>query len=444
MLRLRGRIQHYDWGSNTALPAFTRSRPDGKPWAEIWYGSHHSSPSVVSEASPWFDGGGTVEALAPRPLDEYLDQQPRGPEGEGRSTLPFLAKLLAASRALSLQVHPSREVADRRFREQVAAGEPKSQWLYSDNMHKPETLLALVPTTALVGFRDHSAIRSDLEALDVASLRAIAELLGPQPEDLKRAFERALRLPGDQLEDALRRISEHQPSGPRGSAASVDDWLKAGRAPQYVEDLSSAADDAGADTGRAFGILDSVDTAKLLLDQYPGDVGVVGSLFLNAIELAPGQALSLGAGVVHGYMSGGGLEVMACSDNVLRAGLTSKRVAIDELLDVVDFRVAPPLVDSPAVTRVGSADSGWTVLDYPAHFAEYTTKCFQVNGFPESLTVGGAEPGLVIGLAGSVVVESGDGRMSLAPGDAAFLSGGEIVTLEAEQGAVAYITTPRA
>ena len=42
-------------------------------------------------------------------------------------------------------------------------------------------------------------------------------------------------------------------------------------------------------------------------------------------------------GNLHSYLGGVGIELMASSDNVVRGGLTTKHMDVDELLAVVDF-----------------------------------------------------------------------------------------------------------
>jgi mannose-6-phosphate isomerase len=80
-----------------------------------------------------------------------------------------------------------------------------------------------------------------------------------------------------------------------------------------------------------------------LIDRYPSDPGVLVTLLLNHVVMAPGESLFIEAGIVHAYTSGFGVEIMASSDNVLRAGLTPKHIDIPELLQVADFSpVAPP------------------------------------------------------------------------------------------------------
>ena len=84
---------------------------------------------------------------------------------------------------------------------------------------------------------------------------------------------------------------------------------------------------------------------RRLADRYPGDPSVAVTLLLNLVQLAPGQAISLGPGNLHAYLDGAGIELMGASDNVVRGGLTTKPVDVDDLLRVLD----PTPIDHPVI-----------------------------------------------------------------------------------------------
>jgi mannose-6-phosphate isomerase len=97
-----------------------------------------------------------------------------------------------------------------------------------------------------------------------------------------------------------------------------------------VAALARRAAAAHAESGPLF-------AARLAAEDFPGDVGVVLSLLLNHVRLEPGEAIYLGAGNVHAYLRGSGVEIMANSDNVLRCGLTPKHIDVQELLKITEF-----------------------------------------------------------------------------------------------------------
>src|SRR5215471_6869372 len=74
--------------------------------------------------------------------------------------------------------------------------------------------------------------------------------------------------------------------------------------------------------------------------EHPGDLGVVASLLLRHAMLRPGEAVFLPAGGLHCYLHGTGVELLANSDNVVRAGLTGKHIDVPELLKCDEGTVA--------------------------------------------------------------------------------------------------------
>ncbi|MEE2046703.1 mannose-6-phosphate isomerase, class I, partial [Nocardiopsis tropica] len=300
MHRLTNQVRPYAWGARTAIPRLLGADPDGTPQAELWLGAHHGAPSTAHCE----DG--------PRPLPRLIADDPRRVLGHGTAErfgarLPFLLKFLAAEAPLSLQVHPDATRARAGFDAEERAGIPLDapHRNYRDPHHKPELLLALEPFEALCGFREPAATGAELRGLtcELAVLLR-ADLAVPDTHAaLRAALTRLLTLPDGSRERLLDEfVAEWSASGPRGAHGDI------------VADLAV---------------------------RYPGDPGAVASLLLNRVTLGPGQALFLPAGNLHAYLQGTAVEVMASSDNVLRAGLTAKHVDAPELLDVVDFSVLP-------------------------------------------------------------------------------------------------------
>ncbi|GAA2373100.1 mannose-6-phosphate isomerase, class I [Nonomuraea africana] len=275
-------VKHYDWGSHTALATLTgRPSPSPEPEAEMWLGAHPSGPSVLVER-----GG--------RTLDAAIADDPEGELGAETVTrfgarLPYLLKLIAVDRVLSLQVHPSAEQAE--------AGHARGA--YVDAYPKPELICALTPFSGLAGFREPGA-----------AARLLAELEVPELEPV------VARLLAADTAGALRLLLEW----PERKA--------------LVEAVAAAAGRLGH------------DLVTRLAEQYPDDPAVLAPLLMNRHDLRPGEALFLGAGVLHCYLSGFGVEIMGGSDNVLRAGLTSKPIDVDELLRVTDPSTQPLRVEA--------------------------------------------------------------------------------------------------
>jgi mannose-6-phosphate isomerase len=314
-------VREYDWGSRTAIAELLgRPSPAATPQAELWLGAHPSAPSRVALA------GGRLSLL------EWIEAHPQevlGPRVHAKfdGRLPFLMKVLAADRPLSIQAHPDAAQAREGFARENAAGIPLDapERCYRDASHKPELLCALTPFWALRGFRAPSEILALAERLAVPGLAAAA--------------------------DCLR-------SGGEGEALAA--WLGGlfGLAPGPRAALVRAA-------ARAAAARTSEDVAfewmARLERLHPDDLGVLAPLFLYPVRLEPGEALFLPARELHVYLQGTGIELMANSDNVLRGGLTSKPVAVGELLRCLRFAPARP---SPLRPQPG--EGGWEVYRSPA------------------------------------------------------------------------------
>lgn len=323
MLVLTNPVRDYAWGSRRHLAEFLGRPPSGGPEAELWIGAHEGDPSILPDG---------------RRLDDVIAADPVGMLGErvaaqsGRR-LPFLMKILAVNEPLSLQVHPSSERARTGFEREEHAGVPvaSARRSYRDPFHKPELIYALTRFEGMAGFRH------------VGRSAALLRLLGhPWAEDVAR------RLTTGGPAQALRAVV--------GELLALD----AGEASTLLVELVAAARVAAEreharerHTHRPRTRAAAVETEQRrepirvfelfpsLAERYPADPGVLVTLLLNHVVLARGEAMYVGAGVVHAYASGFGLEIMAASDNVLRAGLTPKHRDVAELLAVTDFRPSP-------------------------------------------------------------------------------------------------------
>lgn len=304
--KLRNVIQKYPWGSPTLIPDLIGAdNPGGEPFAEMWMGVHERGPSKII-----LDSGTEVE------LNTVIAKQSReilGPSADERfdGELPFLFKVLAAEQPLSIQAHPNRTQAMKGFAEEEKRGIPLDDFArsYRDRNHKPEVICALTRFTAMCGFREPRVIDSLYRELDSDIYRrhvSPAESLENSTAWIRTFFRNLMELPPGMQQ----RLSEE--------AAS---WAEA------HSDGASAASEA-----------------QLILRFrrfFGNDVGVQAPLYLNVVRLQPGEALFQPAGVLHAYVEGMGVELMANSDNVLRGGLTKKHVNVGELLKVLSFAPRP-------------------------------------------------------------------------------------------------------
>jgi len=242
------------------------------------------------------------EAITADPLDAL------GAEVSGRfdGRLPFLLKVLAAAKPLSIQAHPSLTEAIAGFERENNAGIAidAPQRSFRDANHKPELICALTPFVALCGFRTVEATKRFVAGLGIAALDGLLAAQSDAEQDsdiLARALEHLLTVDGEAAQELALAVASACASD-RGS-------------PEFAEERRWIAKVA---------------------ESFPGDRGVAVALLLNLIVLQPGQALFLGAGNLHAYIEGTGVEIMANSDNVLRGGLTPKHIDIPMLLTAVD------------------------------------------------------------------------------------------------------------
>jgi mannose-6-phosphate isomerase len=310
---LENEIREYAWGSHTAISELLgRPAPSQRPEAELWIGAHPLAPSHL-----------VVEGRR-RSLLEAVEADPDavlGPRVRDRfgARLPFLLKVIAADRPLSIQAHPDAAQARAGFARENARGIALDapERCYRDASAKPELVSALGVFRALRGFRPPAEIRQLLEGLRTPHARPALEVLATGPE--ARALSGLLSL-------LLR-------PGPQRQAL----------VPALVD---AAAARAGEDP--AFELVGRLGAA------HPGDPGALAPLLLHRVELRPGDAMFLPAGELHGYLSGVAVEIMANSDNVLRGGLTGKLVDVDELLRVLRFEARPVEVLRPVRDASGA------------------------------------------------------------------------------------------
>jgi mannose-6-phosphate isomerase len=294
---LRNPIQDYAWGSETFIPQLTgEPTPEKVPQAELWMGAHPKAPSLV-----WHDGEWV-------PLPKLIREDPEGILGKSAANkfsnkLPFLFKVLAAERPLSIQAHPNRDQARQGFARENRLNVPLNapHRNYKDDNHKPEIICALTPFWAMLGFREFEDIIVLADRIGASSFRdRVADSCGQaNHESLRRLFTGLLTMDGD---DQRRMVAE--------VVESCEKYVGADKAFEWTVKLNRA---------------------------YAGDIGVLSPLFMKIARLEPGEAMCISSGQLHSYLEGAGIELMANSDNVLRGGLTPKNIDVPELLEILDF-----------------------------------------------------------------------------------------------------------
>ncbi len=283
-------IMKYDWGSVNALADLQQREPSGEPEAELWMGTHHRGSSAI-----FLGPGDTV------------------PLGELAGELSFLFKVIAAEKALSIQVHPDLQQAAEGFDRENAAGTPldADERMYRDRNHKPELMVALSDFWLLAGFRPLEELQAEMRGLPQYLTGAFVD--HPGEESWRELFSRLITLEGDEV----RRIVSIVKAAASGTAPRHDRYW-------WVRELSR---------------------------QFPEDPGSIAPLYMNCLHLRKGEAMFLQPRTLHAYLKGSGVELMASSDNVLRAGCTTKHRDPQELMRILDFETGAPGVmhpDTPA------------------------------------------------------------------------------------------------
>ncbi|XP_066317288.1 mannose-6-phosphate isomerase 1 isoform X1 [Miscanthus floridulus] len=362
LLRLRCAVQHYEWGQRGAASLVARladQNPDpARPYAELWMGTHPSGPSTLL-------GDGAL-------LRDWLARNPDalGPAVTAHwgGDLPFLFKVLSVAKALSIQAHP-----DKKLAEVLHALRPST---YKDDNHKPEMAIAITEFRALCGF---AAIE---ELKDV--LRTVPEIEG---------------LVGHEDTGKLMNMREYDGvSEVKSSLQSAFAKLMTASKDMVSEAVAKLINRLNTDSK----IRTLTDKEQLVLSlerQYQDDVGVLAALFFNYVKLSPGEALYIGANEPHAYLSGECIEIMATSDNVVRAGLTPKYRDVQTLCSMLTYKQAFPEIlrgvpVQPHVRR------------YTPPFNEFEVDCCLVP--PGELVVISRVPGPSIFL-----VMTGEGKIQL-------------------------------
>lgn len=364
-------IQSYSWGSIDGISRFLGTQNEsGMPIAELWMGAHPVSPSRLSDDDKSLAaliGENPGIALGSRSVSQF------GPH------LPFLFKILSAATPLSLQAHPGKNQAERGFKKENDAGIPLASPIrnYKDDNHKPELLLAITDFSALCGFR---TIEESLELFDLLALPKLTQVLR-DTHDYPAFLGSILSLSRDTCCECLSAI--------RQRLISRD----ATRLPGVAR--------------RAFTLLAE------LIALFPDDTGVLAPLYLNIVDLAPGDALYLPEGILHSYIRGTGLELMANSDNVLRGGLTGKHIDKTELLSVLE-----PTPYVPKILR-SMMDDG--IQRYMTPSPEFELSAIRKKNGHSQYSFIAEGPSIILGEAGTIILRSKTETFTVSQGVTVFV-----------------------
>jgi mannose-6-phosphate isomerase len=295
IIPLRGVVKNYDWGGHQFIASLLAiDNPDKKPLAEYWMGVHPQGMTMASTAKgEWL------------PLTDLTPQ------------LSFLFKVLDVRTMLSIQVHPTKAAAAIEYERENALGVAldSPQRNYKDANHKPELMVALSPFWLLHGFQESTRLQATLtRATSLQFLLPVFEQGG-----YEALYRYVMEMPQRQVDASLR--------------THIDAIV-----PLYHQNKLSK-DDPDYWAARA---------ALAFSNEGAIDRGIFSIYFFNLVRLSPGEAIFQDAGVPHAYLEGQNVEIMANSDNVLRGGLTTKHIDVQELIKHIRFEPIIPAILHPS------------------------------------------------------------------------------------------------
>eukprot|EP01084_Bolivina_argentea_P019177 35663_1 len=313
IIKLRGTAQNYAWGkpakTSKVAQLLGKDNDGDNPYAELWMGTHKKGPSSVI-----LDSKTNKTQL----LSDYIGNE-----------LPYLYKVLSVARSLSIQAHPNKQLAKK-----LNSERPN---IYKDDNHKPEMAIALTQFEAMCGFRPSNQIvfflKNIIEFNNIIG-KNIAESFINNPNDTK------------QLQNIFTAVMTADKNEVKKQINTLINRLKNEQIPAFAPNDDEKKQDNN-DQKQDDAFVRNININELvprLNEQYPGDVGIFAVFLLNCFRLQPGEAIFLEANLPHAYLDGDCLECMACSDNVVRAGLTPKLRDTDVLCEMLNYKAQNPVI----------------------------------------------------------------------------------------------------
>ncbi len=390
--KLKGVVQHYSWGGSHFIPELLgTANEEQKPFAEYWVGAHPNAPAIVEEENI--------------PLHTFISDHPQKTLGAAVAqkfgSLPYLFKILDVKQMLSIQVHPSKSVAEVEYEKENAKGIPLTapNRNYKDKNHKPEMMVALSDFWLLHGFKKEKELRDGLS--NVPELKCLLPLFGEG--NYKALYEEVMTLPQEKVDEILRPLIQRiLPAYQKNELEKNSEDFWAARAV-----LTFCKD-----------------------DHY--DRGIFSVYLFNLLHLAKGDAIYQPAGLPHAYLEGQNVEIMANSDNVLRAGLTEKHVDVPELMKHVKFEATDPKI-------IKSSDKDEQSFDAPVQ--EFHLKKFESNA---SFAIQPENASVLFVYEGEGELASPEERGKIKRGEAFLLLPGKTVSIHPSNGTLTafYVSTP--
>jgi mannose-6-phosphate isomerase len=390
LYKLKGKLQHYQWGGFDFLPDLLDLAKESKPCAEYWLGAHENAPAEII-------GNGEV------PLNQFIREHPEVLGDKVRQSfgrLPYLLKVLDVKDMLSIQVHPSKAAAAKEFEVENKKGIPlnAANRNYKDDNHKPELMLALSDFWLLHGFKSEREIAEI--STRIPEFKFMFNLL--EEGGLQHLYKTLMELDQDKVNRILQPLLDRIiPAYQEGKLKKHDPDFWAARAALTFNEIELT------------------------------DRGIFSVYLLNLVHLAPGEAIFQDAGILHAYLEGQNMEIMANSDNVLRGGLTPKHIDLQELIKHVSFK---PIV--PRVINGKRRDVNEEVFQSPA--PDFELSRFLLSS-SEQATLLCSTTDIFIVMEGRLMMEEQAGHTeALKKGEAALATAGARLQLNAFEKTAVY------
>ena len=392
--RLTGQVQHYAWGGKNYIASLIGlNSVKDQPCAEWWLGAHPSAPSEIENVT------------GKQSLIEFLLQNPTA-LGQAScqqfgDELPYLLKILDVEKPLSIQLHPTKDQAENGFEAENAKGVSltDSTRTYKDRNHKPEMMIALSDFWLLHGFKTKSQILATLNARP--SLQPLAKKLSTQ--SLAEFYADVMLADQSTLANWLLPIIEVNQQPYKNGELTLDN-------PDYW-------------------VLYTMEAMAISPEKL--DAGLVCFYLFNIVHLKEGEGIFQDAGIPHAYLRGQNVELMACSDNVIRGGLTPKYVDIVELLKIVDCREVTPQI-------ISAAPQNQSEFTYKTPVKDFALA--QIRLEPEQHSeVNLQSAGILLVMQGELKIQEKSTALTLKQGESAFITADSVVEIVSEKGGYAFL-----
>jgi len=386
--KLQGKHRHYDWGGTSFIPNMMGiENVNHLPYAEYWMGAHPSAASMIETEQ----GVISLANLVNENPEKWLGAKTFKSFG----VLPYLFKILDVAQMLSIQVHPSKQNAIKGFDKEEALGIPldASHRNYKDQNHKPEIMVALSDFWLLHGFLPPAQLEERLQTY--FPLHALMnEFKGANYQNLYTYFMQLPLAASDQILKSLLVEAAHAVKNGKVGKSDPHYWAHK----YYAE---------------------GIPTSNI-------DKGIFSIYILNIVHVPKYQGVFQGAGLLHAYLEGQTIELMANSDNVLRGGLTSKHVDIKELIDHINF--VPTYPEVLKGDRINDHE-----INYPSAAPDFgLTKIRLKPGESSTMTTHSME--VILVTEGEVLVD----QLILKAGDTVVLAAATKLSILAMQSSILF------